>query len=152
MNITKTHISMASKSKKTNTQPISTGVTYLPTKDFPYLERYKAQFSINEDEVAFPYKGVIYTNLKELPDELINHERVHFIQQEEIGADVWVERYLTDPNFRAKVEIEAYLIQIKPFKNNKDLYDMMRAQVAKMLSSPMYGCVLTYKEAYGLLK
>lgn len=124
---------------------------YLPVKDFPYLERYKTQFSINEEEVAFPYKGKIYSNT-ELPTELLEHEKVHFKQQEEIGDDKWEEEYLTNPQFRVNMEVEAYKKQLTYFTQNKDIFDLARTQMAKVLSSPMYGNILTYKEAYSLLK
>lgn len=129
---------MASKNKES---------IYLPVKDFPYLERYQALFPLNLDEVAFPYKGKIYSN-KELPEELLEHEKVHFKQQEELGDDIWEERYLTDANFRVQMELEAYKKQLTYFRLNRDVFDMARVQIAKVLSSPMYGNILTYKEAY----
>ena len=129
---------MASKNKES---------IYLPVKDFPYLERYQALFPLNLDEVAFPYKGKIYSN-KELPEELLEHEKVHFKQQEELGDDIWEERYLTDANFRVQMELEAYKKQLTYFRVNRDVFDMARVQIAKVLSSPMYGNILTYKEAY----
>lgn len=136
---------MASKSKK----PLEEESIYLPVKDFPYLDRYKKQFSINEDEVAFPYKGKIYSN-KKLEKDVEAHEFVHLRQQTEIGDDTWEELYLTNPIFRINVEIEAYNYQISmapPF-----IRDAVKSNIAKVLSSPMYGNILTYKEAYGLLK
>lgn len=134
---------MASKNK--------TESIYLPVKDFPYLERYKNQFTIEESEVAFPYKGKIYSN-KELPSELLQHEKVHFRQQEEIGDDEWEEKYLRDANFRVKMEIEAYKKQLTFYTENKDIFEAGRMSMAKVLSSPMYGNILTYQEAYHLLK
>jgi len=133
---------MASKTKES---------LYLPVKDFPYLDRYTSQFNIDINEVAFPYKGKIYSN-KELPKELEDHERVHFKQQDEIGADEWEEQYLTNPQFRVNMEIEAYKKQLTHYTINKDIYEAGRTQMAKVLSSPMYGNILTYKEAYQLLK
>ena len=124
---------------------------YLPVKHFPYLERYKSQFNLNEDDVAFPFKGKIYSNI-ELPLELLEHEKVHFKQQEEIGDEEWEEEYLTNPQFRVRMEVEAYNKQLSYFKQNRDIFDAARMQIAKVLSSPMYGNILTYKEAYYLLK
>lgn len=122
---------------------------YLPIKDFPYLERYKSQFSINENEVAFPYKGKIYSN-KPLDKDLEAHEFVHFKQQKEIGDDNWEEQYLTNPWFRIRMEVEAYTEQLKIAP--KEYKDIIRSQMAKALSSPMYGNVITYKEAFGMIK
>lgn len=135
--ITKTLTFMASKNKES---------IYLPVKDYPYLKEFKAQFAVQEDEVAFPYKGKIYSN-QELSEELVEHEKVHFKQQEEIGADEWVKEYLANPNFRVKMEVEAYRHQLS-LHNDKNMKEAIRIQIAKVLSSPMYGNVLTYKEAY----
>lgn len=140
--------SNTTKAAKTATNPES---IYLPVKDFPYLKRYKDQFGIDEDTVAFPYKNKIYSN-SPLPQELVIHEEVHFKQQEEIGADIWQERYLADPNFRVSCEVEAYRKQLSLFKDNKDTQDAVRIQCAKALSSQMYGNILTYKEAYQQLR
>jgi hypothetical protein len=133
---------MASKTKES---------LYLPVKDFPYLDRYTSQFNLDLNNVAFPYKGKIYAN-KELPKELEDHERAHFKQQDEMGADKWEEEYLTNPQFRVKMEIEAYKKQLTHYTDNKDIYEAGRTQMAKVLSSPMYGNILMYKEAYQLLK
>lgn len=135
--IIKIHTSMASKNKES---------LYLPVKDYPYLKEFKAQFAINEEEVAFPYKGKIYSN-KELTEDLVEHEKVHFKQQEEIGADEWVKEYLSNPTFRVNMEVEAYKHQLSLHKD-KNIKEATRIQIAKALSSPMYGNVLTYKEAY----
>lgn len=125
---------------KTNTS------IYLPVKDYPYLKEFKDKFAINEDEVAFPYKGKIYSNI-ELPFELVEHEKVHFKQQEEMGADEWVKEYLSNPNFRVRMEVEAYKHQLSLHKD-RNIKEAIRIQIAKALSSTMYGNVLTYKEAY----
>lgn len=119
---------------------------YLPVKDYPYLKEFKELFSINEEEVAFPYKGKIYSN-KELTEDLVEHEKVHFKQQEEMGADEWVKEYLANPSFRVKMEVEAYKHQLSLIRD-RNMKEAIRIQIAKALSSPMYGNVLTYKEAY----
>jgi hypothetical protein len=121
-----------------------------PHKNFVLLEKYRLLFPI-DDTTAFPYNHIIYTNSPELiTPEIVLHEEVHFKQQDEIGLDNWVEMYFTDVNFRTKVELEAYKAQVSYF-TNKDIKDMIRVQCAKALSSPMYGNILTYKEAYAQL-
>lgn len=143
MSITETLIFMASKTK--------TQESIQPTKNFPLLAKYKAKFQIDET-TAFPYNHIIYTDRPEtITPELIIHEEVHFKQQDEMGLDNWIEKYFEDTNFRVKVEIEAYSAQLKYFEYNKDIHDMIKIQCAKALSSPMYGNILTYKEAYQLL-
>ncbi len=133
------------KTKKTKEEVVE---KIQPTKNFPLLAKYQAKFPAGDD-VAYPYNHVIYTDKPEmLTPELIAHEEVHFRQQDEMGLDNWVEKYFEDANFRTQVEIEAYKAQIKYFAGNRDIQDMVRVRCAKALSSPMYGNILTYKEAY----
>lgn len=119
-----------------------------PHKNFPLLEKYKAVFPINEN-TAFPYNHIIYSEKPEsITPDLLVHEEVHFKQQDEIGLDTWIENYFTDINFRIKMELEAYKEQVKYFKGDKEIQNKIRTECAKALSSPLYGDILTYKEAY----
>ena len=115
-----------------------------PQKDFPLLKRYKEHFDIGENTV-FAYDGKIYTN-NPLPDCLLVHEKVHLRQQEEMGVNEWVEKYLTDEEFRLEVEIEAYREQLKSIHNNSKKR-MWRKKSARDLSSPLYGSIISYDEA-----
>jgi hypothetical protein len=119
-----------------------------PQKDFPLLEKYKKYFAIN-DGIVFAYDGKIYSN-NPLPDCLIVHEKVHLRQQEEMGVDKWVERYLDDVEFRLQMEVEAYREQLKSIHNNSKKR-MWKKKSARDLSSPIYGSIVSYDEVMRLL-
>jgi len=51
--------------------------------EFPLLTEYKKHFPVTEDTI-FAYDHVIYTN-KDLPEDIIVHEKQHFIQQDRDG-------------------------------------------------------------------
>lgn len=122
-----------------------------PINKFPLLDRYEERFPaiIGNNNVIFAYDGDIYTNTK-LPDHLLVHENTHLKQQEEIGADKWVELYLNNDNFRLNQEIEAYRNQLKAIKDG-NLRIYWKIKSSKDLSSKFYGNIITYEEAYKLL-
>ena len=145
---------MASKKSTTKEEPknMIEGVEILPISEFPLLKKYTDKFSLALSEVAFPYNNKIYTDSK-VNHEIIVHEKVHFAQQKEHGLDNWIEQYFENPQFRVNMEIEAYRAQLKemialaPQEAKTFVSNVVAGQMAKALSSPMYGNVLTYKEA-----
>lgn len=128
------------------------GVRVLPTSDFPLLKKYTDKFALTLSEVAFPYDNKIYTDSTVTP-EIVVHEKVHFAQQKEHGLDNWIEQYFENPQFRVNMEIEAYNAQLKyvvehaPREAKTFVANVVAGQMAKALSSPMYGNIFTYKEA-----
>ena len=124
-------------------------IKQLPQKDFPLLEEYKKVFDITP-ETIFAYDDTIYCDYG-LPNHLIIHEITHHEQQKRYGLEKWVELYLTDVEFRLKMEVEAYRHQISTIsdRNNKL---RLRLECAKDLSSSLYGNICTYEEALELLK
>lgn len=121
---------------------------YKPQNLFPFLEEYKKVFPIN-DKTIFAYDKVIYCN-ERLPVHLEVHERRHLIRQQKIGCDIWVTNYLRNPIFRMKEEVIAYREQLDYIKD-KNERDLLRRKCAIDLSSPLYGSLCTYNEAYKLL-
>lgn len=84
-----------------------------------------------------------------LPDHLIEHERVHFIQQ---GDDIrgWWGRYVTDPYFRIEQEAEAYGMQYKVIcrtVKDRNRRNSILLELAGYLSSPIYGSVIGRNDA-----
>lgn len=118
-------------------------------ENFPLIEEYRKIFEITDDTI-FAYDGVIYTN-NLLPDHLITHEKTHLKQQDKIGADKWVQNFLTDPQFRLQQEVEAYRKQLGSIKN-REARNKIRIESAYNLSSPLYGNIITYQEALIALK
>jgi hypothetical protein len=121
----------------------------LPQKQFPLLKEYKKHFEGISEYTIFAYDGHIYAN-EDLPDCLIVHEKAHLRQQEEMGLKNWVNQYLSDANFRLKVEIEAYKEQLKSIHNNSKKR-MWAQKCAKDLSSNLYGNIISYQEALRLI-
>lgn len=121
---------------------------YLPQKLFPFIEEYKKVFDVT-DKTIFAYNNVIYCN-EPLPEHLERHETIHLKRQNKIGCDIWVTNYLRNPMFRLKEEVIAYREQLECIKDRNER-NTLRIQCAKDLSSPLYGSICTYADAYNLL-
>lgn len=125
----------------------------------PNFEEICAVFpEVRDHEGAiFTYAPNIYApRLKEgleLPAHLLIHETIHKQQQEayEGGAAAWWSRYLTDTNFRAGQEIEAYRAQYRFVLTNHGGKPKMVAdflfKISCDLSGPMYGNIMSYGRA-----
>lgn len=129
-----------------------------PQVDFPFLEEYKKHFEITERTI-FAFGADIYTNYRLTPDLLV-HEMKHLEQQAKYAEDdkdpnagylAWVHDFLYDPAFRLSQEVEAYRSQLESIKD-RNHRTRVHVESAKQLSSPMYGNICTYKEAYELIK
>lgn len=125
----------------------------------PCYEAAKKFFNLKEGQgTVFTYGNVIY-NPDGVPmsDDLIVHEEVHGHQQghNDTEAGLWWKRAIADPQFLLEQETEAYAQQYKFLctrsKNRewraKNLYGL-----AKMLSSEMYGNIVTQAEAAKLIR
>jgi len=104
-------------------------------------------FAWGPDTIYFPRGGP-------LPQWIVAHERVHHTQQ---GDDVegWWERYLTDEVFRLDQEVEAHRAEWASAKVHiGDPNDRARHlfEMARRLSSPMYGGMVTFTEAKALIR
>lgn len=121
-----------------------------PLKEFPLMARYKEVFPDINTHTVIAWKGNIYSN-SALPDHLIVHEELHLKQQEEMGVDLWVEKYLTDMNFRFKMELDAYRAQVQSVKD-RERKNKVRVASAELLSSSLYGNLISKQEAFNLLK
>jgi len=106
-----------------------------PQKEFPLLEKYKQYFPIH-DMVVFAYGEHIYTNYPLTPDLLI-HEKTHLEQQKHYGLDTWVNKYLTDIVFRAKMEEEAYRKQLNSIKDRNERY-RVKSKIRVDIDSGLY--------------
>lgn len=117
--------------------------------EFPLLSKYKEKFKITPYTV-FAYDKEIYSD-NELPTHLLIHELKHIEQQNRIGVDMWVEKYLNNPQFRLNEEVEAYQAELKCFRDRNERYkEKMRC--AKQLSSDLYDNIVSYQEALKLLQ
>jgi hypothetical protein len=115
----------------------------------PVYDRAAEVFPLKGDEI-FAYGDTIYNpSGGYLPEWTIAHEKVHQTQQ---GLDpaAWWDRYLVDEEFRLDQELEAhrveYLTYCKITKDRELRAKALRA-MAKRLSGPMYGKLMTYVQA-----
>lgn len=123
-------------------------------EDPPNIETLREVFPLTGREI-FAWDGVIYNpSGSRLPQELIDHEMTHFRQQDG-DAEGWWARYITDVAFRLEQELEAHQVEYKSFcKYNKDRNKQARylQLIARRLASPMYGGVLSGREAARRIK
>ena len=108
------------------------------------------------------HKGIIFTYGDKIynPDNgnidkpLLEHEKTHTKQQ---GNDIdgWWDKYLTSQEFRLSQELEAYQRQYRVaknfYKNRNDVFNLLK-KTAMDLSSDMYGNIIGFSEAMGLIK
>jgi len=120
-----------------------------PQEEFPLIEEYRKVFDITDDTI-FAYDHNIYTN-NVLPKHLIIHEETHHKQQDKYGLDTWVTYYLTDADFRLKMEVEAYKEQLKSINDREERFHL-RMECIKNLTSSLYGNIVSPEEARRLLK
>lgn len=119
----------------------------------PNYAEIKARFNPQPGTI-FAYGDKIYSpHSATLPADLIAHEQVHFAQQHRAGGpEAWWRRYIDDPQFRLKQEVEAYraqyaLIQQLPRPQRRELL----AHICKSLAGGMYGRIVTKEQARQLV-
>ena len=127
-----------------------TGVVIVYAKP-PVYDRAHEVFDLTGKNPVFAYGGKIYNpGYGGLDDSIIAHEMVHFEQQGD-DVDGWWEKYFTDPAFRLSQEVEAYKVQFQVLKKtigSRSTLALHKARIARDLSSPMYGNLMGYTEAY----
>lgn len=109
----------------------------------------------SKSTVVFTYGDTVYIpNGEPLTDDLEVHEAIHIVQQREMGAEEWWDKFLDDPEFRLSQELEAYRAQWKFIEENKNR-NMKRAMfkhIVDSLTSSIYGNMVTRKDAEKLLR
>ena len=99
---------------------------------------------------VFAYGSIIYNpnNIDILPD-IEYHESIHAKQQGD-NPDLWYHKYITDKEFRLKMEVEAYGEQYKFNKEHIKDTKLLKWRLEKMasaLSGECYNLHLSYGEA-----
>jgi len=108
--------------------------------------------------VIFSYGHTIYSPSKtKIPIEILKHEFVHCERQgtAEDGIIKWWDKYLKDPQFRYDEEVIAHIAEYKKaceIARNRQHKRMYTHNIAKRLSSPLYGKMVPYGEARRILK
>lgn len=120
----------------------------------PNINKIKAVLTPHESAV-FAYNGAIYNpSGVHLPRHLEVHEEVHIIQQKG-KPDEWWDKYLTNPHFRLRQEIEAHHAQykfIRSTESNREKVNYLVFFYARALSGPMYGNLCTMSQATRAIK
>lgn len=118
-------------------------------------DRLKQQFDIDWDVgIIIAYYPDIYCKF-DLDELKICHEETHLRQQEAYGVEAWWERYLDDVRFRLLQEVEAYKNEAnlaRKYIRDRNKLARYIDQIAKDLSSSIYGNIVSYGEAMKLLK
>lgn len=118
----------------------------------PNFESIKAVFPQAADKgVMFCYGDTIFSpSSAYIPPQLIAHEEIHSRQQAAMGPEAWWAEYLADVGFRYRQELIAHVVEYHDFlrytKNRRMQRDYLAA-VAKRLSGPLYGNVVSYSDA-----
>jgi hypothetical protein len=114
---------------------------------YPLLNK---KFGVEWDNgVIITYGDTVHCKYH-IPADKIIHENVHVKQQTDYGVKAWWDRYFIEEKFRLSQELEAYKAEAKFIKNNiKDRNGryMFIHQMAKELSSSMYGNIITLDQA-----
>ena len=113
------------------------------------------QFGVSfDDGIVWTYGDAIHTKYPLRPD-VCAHEKVHIKQQLAMGVVKWWDQYLEDPQFRYEQELEAYQAQWKFIKKNvqsrNDQFNFLK-HIARDLSGPMYGNMVTFQQAITKIK
>ncbi len=101
--------------------------------------------------VIFAYGDCIYTmSQTPLSPELIAHENAHGERQREMGVELWWALYIVDAQFRYDEELIGHRAEYKNLIESAiSRQERRRAlkQVAKRLCSPLYGRMVSAKQA-----
>lgn len=119
----------------------------------PNIDIIRETFPLTGQEI-FAWNPIIYSPTPDLPQWLIDHEKVHFEQQGDHIEDWW-DRYINDVAFRLRQEIPAHIQELKTFKRlHKDgnVVIRKRIELAKRLSGPLYGKLISMSGAMEYLK
>lgn len=119
----------------------------------PNIEQIRETFELSGNEI-FAWDNIIYAPSKSLPAWLVQHEIVHFRQQNG-DPESWWERYLTDTQFRIDQEIPAHKEEYRVFclfEKDKNKHIKKKIELARRLSSKMYGNMMTMSQAMEVLQ
>lgn len=122
----------------------------------PNIEEIRKVFTFTR-RVIFAYDGNIYNpDRVPLTTPIIEHEKVHFVQQARIGNAEWWRLYLADPEFRALQELPAYraqyrsaapIIRKKNPRDGRHLCIDYAKRLAEACSGDTYGKCVSFDEA-----
>lgn len=106
-------------------------------------------------DVIFAWGDDIYApSGQRLPPEIIAHEGAHGRRQIDQGVEAWWRRYLIDAEFRLDEEVighAAELVTLCRRTADRNRHTKHRFEIARKLSGPLYGSIVTAPRALQLL-
>jgi len=116
---------------------------------------------VRDRAVFFTFGGTIYNPAGvPIPDAIMLHEAVHMDRQGD-RVEAWWRRYLEDPEFRLAEEVPAHRAELdwwarqpginQPVRGFRSLFEYHKFEVARRLSSPLYGRLISLSKAKRLL-
>lgn len=107
-----------------------------------------------DNGVLFCWNDIIFNpSGHHIAPSIVVHEQVHSKRQDGKPQDWW-DKYLVDGEFRLKEELLAHTMEFLIASEGKGRHDRRGnlVVVAKKLSSPLYGGMVSYDEAKQLIK
>jgi len=123
----------------------------------PLFSLIDAAFGIAGKPVVFAFGDAIYNPERiEITPELHAHEAVHG-ERQAAGPETWWRSYIADARFRLFEELPAHFAEYHAWcANHPELGRTGRrlalAHIARRLSSPLYGGLVSYEVARKLIK
>lgn len=97
--------------------------------------------------VIFTYGKAIYCPSGRVTPQLVAHEHVHSLRQGD-DPEGWWRRYISDRAFRLAEEIPAHQAEYRAHGLlSRNLRRFTLATIAKRLSSPLYGSLISFEDA-----
>ena len=124
----------------------------------PVFARLEKEFGAKWEDVCIAYGDTLHFHETDMVRrDLIIHEATHLRQQEfsQEKAAEWWQRWFNDPTFRLKEEIEAYQMQYRFLAgaiSNRDELAAELMRLARELSAPEYGPMISYQKAFAVIK
>lgn len=97
----------------------------------------------------FTFGNKIYTK-NILSESLMAHEETHVKQQ--VYPMWWWIKYIISKRFRFDQELEAHINEYRATVGSRNERDIKLRQIAQRLCSSLYGNIVSFDEAYKLIK
>lgn len=118
----------------------------------PNYRAINAAFDVRGRPVIFTYGDTIFNPAKiKVTPALQAHEAVHSHRQGDNPGEWW-ERYIEDPEFRLNEEIPAHQAEYREFCRHHADTKRMLHEIARRLSSSLYGKLIDFDEAVSVIE
>lgn len=123
----------------------------------PLFDKINAKFNVDGKPVFFTFGDKIYNPMgANIPPAIMAHEKIHMLRQG-VTIESWWERYIDDDKFRLEEELPAHAAEYRwwleapegkqALKGFRSLADYHLIHIAKRLSSPLYGNLISFNDA-----